>query len=554
MLPLASWYREIFNGDSRHYAGSDVGNAGRDHRGRWTLHGTPGAAVGHLAASGRPHPVARSVIRVLFVTSELAPLAKTGGLADVAAALPKALRGLGVDCRVLLPGYPAIRSASSNWRQIATVAPFAALPAARILEGRLGDVPVLAVECEPLYERGGDPYSDGCGREWPDNALRFALLSRAAAALGSPVWPTTWQADVVHCNDWQTGLTPAYLHFGNGPRAATVFTVHNIAYQGNFHRDLVAALGLPPSCFDMHGVEFHRQLSFLKAGIYYSDHITTVSPTHAAEIQTEALGHGLHGLLHARRHRLIGIVNGIDTVVWNPAKDPHIAQRYTTWSLRRKHINKAQLQGQLGLGVESDVPLFGMVGRLVPQKGVDLILDVLAELCGLPVQLAVLGAGEQEIEVALQTAATRALRRIAVTIGFDEGLAHRIQAGADFFLMPSRYEPCGLSQMYSQRYGTPPIVHATGGLADTVTPCTPETLSAGTATGFQFQSFERNCLLDAIATASSTYRNRRTYRSLQQNGMGRDFGWQSGARAYCKLYEGLHMQMAAWQRNDERMA
>ncbi|MGE3779240.1 MAG: glycogen synthase GlgA [Pirellulaceae bacterium] len=494
------------------------------------------------------------MIRVLFVTSELAPLAKTGGLADVAAALPRALRSSGVDCRVLIPGYRAIRSALSNAREVASVDPPPALPAARIVEGKLDGAPAFIVDCEPLYARDGGPYHDNDGREWPDNAQRFALLSWAAAMLGSNTCPTTWRADVVHCNDWQAGLAPAYLHFADQPRAATVFTVHNIAYQGNFHRDLVGALGLPPSCFDMHGVEFHGKLSFLKAGLYYSDHITTVSPTHAAEIQTEAFGHGLHGLLHGRRHRLIGIVNGIDTAVWNPAKDSHIAQRYTTWSLHRKRVNKAQLQRQLGLGVDTGVPLFGMVGRLVPQKGVDLVLEVLAELCGLPAQLAVLGTGEQGITVALQTAATRAPRRIAVTIGFDEELAHRIQAGADFFLMPSRYEPCGLSQMYSQRYGTPPVVHATGGLADTVTHCNPETLSAGTATGFQFQFFNRRSLLDAIAAASSSYRNRRVFRSLQQNGMRRDFGWQSGARAYCELYGGLHMQMAARQRNDVRMA
>lgn len=273
--------------------------------------------------------------------------------------------------------------------------------------------------------------------------------------------------------------------------------------------------------------------------LYYSDHITTVSPTHAAEIQTEALGHGLHGLLHGRRHRLTGIVNGIDTAVWNPAKDPHIAQRYTTWSLRRKRINKAHLQRQLGLAVDADLPLFGIVGRLVPQKGIDLVLDVLSELCRLPAQLAVLGTGESDIEAALQTAATRNPQRIAVAIGFDEVLAHRIEAGADFFLMPSRYEPCGLNQMYSQRYGTPPIVHATGGLVDTVTPFTPETLADGTATGFAFNEFDRKHLLAAAKTAHRLYCDHRCYRRLQLNGMARDLGWTTSAQRYAQLYRRL---------------
>ena len=479
------------------------------------------------------------MIKVLFVTSEFAPLAKTGGLADVAAALPRALRTAGVDCRVLVPGYRSVRSALSDMREVAAIDPPAALPAARVVVGKLDDAPAFTVECESLYERGGGPYRDNDGREWPDNAQRFALLSWAAAVLGSSSCPTTWRPDVVHCNDWQAGLVPAYLHFADGPRAATVFAVHNIAYQGNFHRDLVTALGLPASCFAMHGVEFHGKFSFLKAGIYFSDYITTVSPTHAVEIQTEAFGHGLHGLLHGRRHRLIGILNGIDTAVWNPAKDPHIARRYTTWSLRQKRENKAHLQHQLGLAVDADLPLFGIVGRLVPQKGIDLVLDVLPELCRLPAQLAVLGTGESDIEAALQTAATRNPQRIAVAIGFDEVLAHRIEAGADFFLMPSRYEPCGLNQMYSQRYGTPPIVHATGGLVDTVTPFTPETLADGTATGFAFNEFDRNRLLAAAKMAHRIYSDRRRYHCLQLNGMARDLGWTTSAQRYAQLYRRL---------------
>ena len=476
------------------------------------------------------------MIKVLFVAAELAPWAKTGGLGDVAAALPMALRRIGIDCRVLVPGYPTVLAATSDAPDVVEVDAWADLPAARIAEGSLGGVSVFVVRCDPLYARAGGPYHDADGREWPDNAHRFALLSRAASLLGGGSDAASWQAQVVHANDWPTGLVPAYMHFADGPAAATLFTVHNIAYQGNFHADLVAEVGLPRSCLDMHGAEFHGQFSFLKAGLYYSDHATTVSPTHAAELQTEALGHGLHGLLRGRRRRLTGILNGIDVEAWNPATDKHLMRRYTSRRLDAKRDNKADLQRALGLLVDPDVPLFGMVGRLVPQKGVDLVLRVLPGLVDLPAQLAVLGTGEAGIEEALKAAAARHPGRIGVSIGFDEGLAHRIEAGADFFLMPSRYEPCGLNQMYSQRYGTPPIVHATGGLGDSVTHCTAETLAAGTATGFQFQPFDAASLLDALRMAARLYEDRRRYRSVQRSGMGRDFGWEAGAKSYAQLY------------------
>lgn len=474
--------------------------------------------------------------RVLFVSAELAPFAKSGGLADVCAALPAALRRIGIDCRVLVPGYPAVRAAITDSQDVVHLEAHAALPAARIVQGTLAGLPAFVVQCDTLYDRDGGPYQDATGHDWPDNAFRFALLSRAAAFASGPTAPLGWPVQIVHANDWPTGLTATYLYFDDGPKAGTVFTIHNAAYQGSFDKDLVAALGLPWSCFDMHGAEFHGRLSFLKAGLYYADHLTTVSPTYAEELQTEALGHGLHGLLHGRRHRLTGILNGIDVDVWNPATDRHIARRYTRWTLGAKRHNKADLQRHLGLAVNPELPLFGMVGRLVPQKGVDLLLEILPDLLNFPAQLAVVGTGEVSLERALQAAAAREAGRVGVSIGFDERLAHRVEAGADFFLMPSRFEPCGLTQMYSQRYGTPPIVHATGGLADSVVPCTPPTLAAGIATGFQFRPCGAVSLLAAAQNASAVFKRRREYRAMQRAGMRWDFGWEAGARSYARLY------------------
>lgn len=482
------------------------------------------------------------MIRVLFVSAELAPFSKAGGLADVCAALPAALRRIGIDCRVLVPGYPAVRAAVTDAQDVVHLEAHAALPAARIAKGTLAGLPAFVVQCDALYDRDGGPYQAASGHDWADNAFRFALLSRAAAFAGSHAVPLGWPVQIVHANDWPTGLAPAYLYFDDGPKAGTVFTIHNAAYQGGVEKDLMPALGLPWSCFDMHGAEFHGRLSFLKAGLYYADHLTTVSPTYAEELQTEALGHGLHGLLHGRRHRLTGILNGIDVDVWNPATDRHIARRYTRWTLGAKRHNKADLQRRLGLAVNPELPLFGLVGRLVHQKGVDLVLEILADLLNLPAQLAVVGTGDASLERGLQAVAAREAGRVGVSIGFDEGLAHCLEAGADFFLMPSRFEPCGLNQMYSQRYGTPPIVHATGGLADSVVPCTPQTLAAGIATGFQFRPCDAVSLLAAARAAAALYNRGRQYRAMQRAGMRQDFGWEAGARGYARLYELLASQ------------
>ena len=479
------------------------------------------------------------MIRALFVTSELSPLVKSGGLADVSAALPRALRQVGIDCRVLLPAYPAVCQALSGARDVAVVDAFATLPAATLTSGTLAGLPVLALRCNPLYGRDGTAYQDAHGQDWPDNARRFALLSHVAALLGSDASPLPWRPDLLHCNDWPTGLVAAYRHFGGGKRAAVLFGLHNLAYQGKFDPTFVSAFGLPAACLQMHGVEFHGRFSFLKAGLYYSDHIVTVSPTYAAEIQTEEFGCGLHGLLYGRRNQLTGILNGIDDDVWNPATDPYIAQRYSRRSLFRKRANKIDLQERLGLAVEPDVLLLGMVSRLVPQKGVDLVLDILPDLMNLPVQLMILGAGEPSLESALTTAASANPGRIAVSIGFDEARAHQIEAGADFFLMPSASEPCGLNQMYSQRYGTPPIVHAVGGLADSVVSLTPRSNMDRRATGLAFSPFDRRYLLAAIEAACEAFRDGQSYSQLQLAGMARSFGWAASARRYESLYRQL---------------
>jgi len=475
-------------------------------------------------------------MRVLFATSELAPLIKTGGLADVSASLPRALRNLGVDCRVLVPGYPSIIEGLDQLRPLAAVDWGAQRLQARLMLGDLNGLPVYAISCPSLFERNGSPYQSGYNQDWQDNPQRFALLSRVAALLASDERPIGWRPDILHCNDWQTGLAPAYLNFGGAGHAAVMLAIHNLAYQGNFESALVTELGLPAESFDMNGVEFHGRLSFLKAGLYYADHIVTVSPTYACEVQTEAFGHGLQGLLRSRQSRLTGILNGIDEIVWDPATDPLIVRRYDRDRLAEKAVNKAHLQERMGLCIEPGVPLFGIVSRLAHQKGIDLVLDIAPDLLSHPAQLVVLGAGDSALERGLSKLAASS-DRMAISIGFDEALAHQIEAGADYFLMPSRYEPCGLNQMYSQRYGTPPIAHATGGLADSIVDIRHARVED--ASGFLFYSFGQNDFFAAIMAACVAYSDTARYAALQQNGMSRDFGWNASARRYLSLFDRL---------------
>ena len=479
--------------------------------------------------------------KILFVTSEAHPLIKTGGLADVSGALPAALHTLGADIKILLPGYPAVLQQSKRASLFAQLPNPFAPGTVEILETRVPEttVPVLIVCYDAFFNRKGGPYQHASGEDWPDNALRFGLLSYIAAWLGSSDNPTAWQPDLIHCNDWQTGLAPAYLRFWPGRKPPSIMTIHNLAYQGVFGPESVKQLLLPAESFQIQGLEFYGNLSFLKAGVFYADRITTVSPTYAREIQQETLGFGMHGLLHERRSVLSGIINGIDTKEWDPQHDPHLPHRYSTTGLNHKAMNKAALQQELGLAVEAHIPLVAIISRITYQKGSDLVLGVMHDLVREGVQFALLGTGDAAIEQAFVNLAERHPGRIAVTIGYAEDLSHRMEAGADMFLMPSRYEPCGLNQMYSQRYGTPPIAHATGGLADTIVNATPTHLATGDATGFLFREMTHPACAETVRRAVKLYRDTPVWRQLQTAGMQRDFSWQKSAAAYLKLYRSL---------------
>jgi starch synthase len=468
---------------------------------------------------------------------------KTGGLGDVSAALPAALNLLGADVRILLPGYRSVLARLPDCREIARFAAVAGFPQARLLLGETpAKVALFVLDCPQLYDRNGGPYQDESGSDWPDNALRFGLLSRVAALLGSAESPLDWRPGVVHCNDWQTALAPIYLRYATGARAATLQTIHNLAYQGIFEPHMVATLGLPPESFTPEGVEYYGKLSFLKTGLQCADSISTVSPSYALEIQSDPLGFGLQGLLAARRDRLFGILNGVDTDLWNPACDPLIARRYTADTLESKAINKSALQQRLGLAPAPALPLFAVVSRLAPQKGLDWVLEIAPQVLALPAQLVILGSGEPQLEQGFRTLAQEYPGRASTTIGFDESLAHLIEAGADAFLMPSRFEPCGMNQMYSQRYGTPPVVRATGGLADTVIDGNPATLADRSASGFVFHEASAQALLAAIRRAAGVWRDKSGWRALQRNGMARDFGWEASARRYAAIYAQLVQQ------------
>ncbi|HNQ03068.1 MAG TPA: glycogen synthase GlgA [Thiobacillaceae bacterium] len=470
-------------------------------------------------------------MKVLFCTSEVVPLVKTGGLADVSGALPVALGRIGVDCRVLLPGYPQVLENTAPLEFHCDLTGLPGQPTARLLRGALpgSDTCLYVLDVPAAYDRPGGPYQDTQGEDHADNAWRFALLAKAAALLASPLSPLGWRPRVLHCNDWPTGLAPAYLHF-MGVATPSLMTVHNLAYQGIFPREVLPDLELPPESFSIDGVEYYGNLSLLKAGLYYAGRLSTVSPTYAREIQRSPLGMGLEGLLASRAGELTGILNGIDSVEWDPAADPHLSCAYSARDLSDKRHCKQALQARMGLQADPDAPLFGLIARMTHQKGLDLVLDVVDGIVHRGGQLVLLGTGDAAIERAVRDTCARHPGRVACLIGYDEALSHQIEAGADAFLMPSRFEPCGLNQMYSLRYGTVPIVHATGGLADTV---------EDGVTGFVFREPSAHALWLALEQALTLYADRAAWRRLMKNGMQQDFSWQNSAQSYLTLYRGM---------------
>ncbi len=475
--------------------------------------------------------------KILFVTSEAHPLIKTGGLADVCGSLPKALTELSQDIRLILPNYQALK-ASENVKFLTSIR--IDNRNINILETLMPDSQVIVwlVDYPAYYNYPGNPYVDEQGEPWSNNAERFGLFCRIVTEVAMNRINQDWQPDVVHCNDWQSGLVPAFLSLEEG-RPSTVFTIHNMAYQGLFPLTSASVLNLPGQLWHPAGLEFHGMLSFIKGGLVYSDYITTVSPTYALEIQTAEFGYGLEGLLEHRKEFLGGIINGIDLDQWDPEKDPNIFQCYSAKTLGKKLLNKTALQAKLGLPIEEQIPLFGLIGRLVEQKGIDLLLDCFSEMITMKLQFVLLGSGDKVFEKQLQEFAELYPDKIAIKIGYDEALAHLIEAGADAFLMPSRFEPCGLNQMYSQRYGTVPIVRKTGGLADTVIDALPETLGNQTATGIVFNEASPSALLEAIKRTLILYSMPDSWKKIQVNAMGKDFSWQRSAKQYLELYQKL---------------
>jgi starch synthase len=482
-------------------------------------------------------------LKVLSVASEIYPLIKTGGLADVAGALPGALALEGVDMRTLVPGYPSVLSALENGEVLLT---FPGLfGTARLLGGKAHGLNLFVLDAPYLYGRPGNPYVGPDGLDWPDNAYRFGALAKVAAEIGLGLL-SAFAPDVVHMHDWQAGLTAAYMHYSGKAAPGTVMTVHNLAFQGQFPAELILPLGLPPAAFSMDGVEHYGKIGFLKAGLQLADRISTVSPTYATEIMQPETGMGFDGLLRSRADRVTGILNGIDTAVWDPARDPMIEKTYDAQHLELRAPNKAILQERLELAQEPGSMLIGVVSRLTSQKGLDLLIEAVPALVEAGMQLAILGTGDLELETKFQEAAEAHPGHIGVSIGYNEALAHRIEAGADVLLVPSRFEPCGLTQLCALRYGAVPVVARTGGLCDTIIDANEMALAAGVATGLQFSPVTAETLEGALRKAAKLFRDRSAWRTMQRNGMATDVSWRRPARRYAALYRELAGRQAGF--------
>ena len=476
-------------------------------------------------------------LNLLSVASEIYPLIKTGGLADVTGALPAALAAEGIAVRSLVPGYPSVLAMLGNTESVQTFADLLGGPA-QLLAAEAHGLDLFVLDAPHLYARPGDPYVGPDRRDWPDNAFRFAALAQVATRMGQGLVPG-FVPEVVHAHDWQAALAPALLHYAGGRRPRTVMTVHNLAFQGRFPAHLLSAIGLPPESFAVGGVEYHGAISYLKAGLQFADRITTVSPTYSREIRTPEAGMGLDGLLRSRGSALFGILNGIDTTVWNPADDPHIAATYTPETIAARARNKAALQQRLALDSKPDVLVFGVVSRLSWQKGLDLLIASLPTLLEHHAQLALLGSGDRELEDAFASAQSAHPGRIGCVIGYDEELAHLIQAGADALLIPSRFEPCGLTQLCALRYGAIPVVARVGGLADTIIDANAMAIASGVATGIQFASISAEGLDVAMERTVDLFGDELSWSRTQLNGMVTDVTWHKAAHRYAALYRDL---------------
>jgi starch synthase len=472
------------------------------------------------------------MLRILFVTPELHPFNKTGGLGDVSNSLVRSLNQMGIDVRLGIPGYPAIRRHMDGPRPILPLIDERGREGC-LVDAELDGLRAFVVDFPAYYDKLDHPYQDS-GSDGIDDASRFFELARAATRIGLGQVPD-WKPDVIHCNDWTTGMVPLLLH-QEPDRPGTVFTIHNLAYQGLFSKQRFDELGLDPMLWTSEGVEFYHQLSFMKAGLVFADRINTVSPTYAREIMTPEFGCGLDGLLQKRSDELSGVLNGVDYSIWHPSRDPHIEAHYDVHNLNGKHQCKRALQKQLQLEL-LDVPLFGVVSRLTEQKGIDVLLECLDELIDSGVQLVVLGTGDASLETRLARAAASVPGRIAVTLDYDEPLAHQIIAGADFFLMPSRFEPCGLTQLYSLAYGTVPIVHSTGGLADTVKDVDGQLNEDCDATGLCYTPNTASILSEAIGRAIGLFDQPAVMHALRRNAMCQEFSWTDSAGEYLSLYQ-----------------
>lgn len=473
-------------------------------------------------------------LRVLAVASECAPLVKTGGLADVVGALPGVLAPEGIEVTTLLPGYPAVMMAIAGKSR--TVRAFDELfgAAARLLRAKVAGLDLLVLDAPYLYARPGNPYLTSHGGEWEDNGLRFAALAAAASAAATG-GVRGLAFDAVHAHDWQAGLVPAYLRFAPGPRKPSLFTIHNLAFQGKFPLGLFPRLGLPAEAMSVQGIEYYGSIGYLKAGLWYADRINTVSPTYAAEIGTPALGMGLDGLLRGRGGHVSGILNGLDTADFDPRTDTRLAANFSARNPLPRAKNKAALQQRMGLEQRPDTLLFGFVGRLAWQKGVDMLLGTQHTMLGAGAQLAILGTGEWGLEEACRGAAAAHPGRIAAQIGFDEALARLLYAGADVILMPSRFEPCGLAQLAALRYGALPLVAHVGGLVDSVVDANEMALAQGIGTGFHFAPVTQEMLAATVLRVARLWRDQALWRKLQANALKSDVSWARSAARYAAL-------------------